>query len=1612
MNRLTPSILASTLCFLSGTSHAEVVFSESFESPVVSGFATNTVPDNGNWIGSSGAFNATVRGLYDDFVAWPATPVFSTPFGDQGYFLDYSTTMLTTAQGATGQTITAGVTYTLTFNAAFRAGTSADYKAELVAFGPGDDNAARQSPNSPAGTVVASATGAITASDMSDEVTITFTPDATNVHLGEELGIRFDDADGSAIYDNVRLIVGHDFDPSPASGEDLSAGGNVTLSWTNLPPVAPATETYVDILFGTDPNALGLAVDGQLTGSTVVDAPQAGTYYWRIDAYPDGDPEGIPTSSNVYFFTIADTDGDGLPDEYELANTDPSSNTALDPASDLDTDELTAGDEYNFGTDPNDPDSDDDNLLDGPEIKGTAGLRPATNPLVADTDGDGLNDDVETNTGTWMSAADTGTNPVDVDWDKDGLLDGAETNTGILVDRFDTGTDPFDANTDGDNAGDWYEVAGSLTDPHNSAESSPIPYPLPDPDPLDTGAADKPVKVYILSGQSNMVGYGQVSGSGPGTLDTITKKENKFPNLLDAGGSYLPRQDVYYRGVISAEGNGPLAPGFARNGNSIGPELGFGQVMGWFHDEPVLVLKASIGNRGLQWDFLPPGSEQFDYAPNGKTYPAYGESPRSWTTGTTPEPINWYAGKEFDRFFLHKDDWAPAGASAPQDPNVATVLDDWANQYPDWAAQGFEIAGFGWFHGFDDANGTNGPEAGRYEQNMVRFIKQLRLYLESRYPGKGAASAPFVASTYIQGGPNRTPRALQVADALLNISGDAGNYPEFVGNVKTHESIAYWRDGSESPSGDGIHHHWNAETFMLVGDGMGRAMLTLQNDTSPPFPVGFEIPPSAVDATTVGMVATTASDPSGPVEYYFENITSGTDSGWTTETRWDNSGLAPGSYDYRFKVRDAEGNESDWSSTESASPGADITAPSPDPMSFASAPVATGEESITMIATTAADINGVEYEFVCTVGGGPGSGWQASPEFEPSGLLPGTSYTYVVRARDSVGNITADSPAQSATTDAPDLTAPTPDPMSFEVFPIATGETSITMTATTATDESGAEYEFVCTVGGGPSSGWQDSAIFEATGLSPGTEYTYTVRARDKSPAQNATAASAPASATTDVPDLIAPQLTSLNPANGASGVSNTANLELSFDEEVALGSGVIFIRNLTDESESTIDVTDASQVSVAGQVVSIDPDGGLAFDTDFAVRIADTAITDLAGNGFGGIDDDTTWAFTTASAPAVPLAVIYEPFAQAAGSLGGKPGGAGLTGNWSVNQTVEVVESPTFTYGDLPASGGQVDLPQGSGVDAWVSTSSGLADAGLLNDGASLWFSLMFMKTSGGGSNEHAGFAFGTERVDAAYNGARMNSGYGLGFYSRNNAISVANWNNGGSSNGGSLTIEYSTPEFIVGRIDWGAAPTDNETITLYNPANDDLGNLGAGVSKTIAGFDQSALDTVSFSQRNSGGTYSFDEIRFGASYESVLGQASGPPENTFGEWIAGFPGVGTLDGLDDDADGDGIDNGVENFFGTDPSSFSTGLVAGSAESGTFTFTHPISDDPADDVDVIYRWSSDLVNFTNDGVEAGGTTVSFAQGIPSGGMVTVTATVTGNPLDRLFVTVEASAQD
>jgi hypothetical protein len=189
-------------------------------------------------------------------------------------------------------------------------------------------------------------------------------------------------------------------------------------------------------------------------------------------------------------------------------------------------------------------------------------------------------------------------------------------------------------------------------------------------------------------------------------------------------------------------------------------------------------------------------------------------------------------------------------------------------------------------------------------------------------------------------------------------------------------------------------------------------------------------------------------------------------------------------------------------------------------MSFTVLPAASGTTSISMTAMTATDPSGVRYLFT-NITNGTNSGWQVEPDYEGTGLDAATTYSFTVQARDvsSIQNTTAASAAATATTNAlPDTTAPTPNPMSFTVLPAASGTTSISMTAMTATDPSGVEYYFTNTTIVGHDSGWQPSPIYVDDGLSPATIYTYTVLARDTSGSNNETLPSSELSATTESP--------------------------------------------------------------------------------------------------------------------------------------------------------------------------------------------------------------------------------------------------------------------------------------------------------------------------------------------------------------------------------------------------------------------------------------------------------------------------------------------------------------
>ena len=142
---------------------------------------------------------------------------------------------------------------------------------------------------------------------------------------------------------------------------------------------------------------------------------------------------------------------------------------------------------------------------------------------------------------------------------------------------------------------------------------------------------------------------------GKGDLEIATKREKKFPWLIDDKGAWTVRNDVYFQEArLATDGRGcPLSA--TSNGKTIGPEVGFGHVMGTWHDEQVLLIKTAQGNRSLGFDFRPPSS--------GRT-----------------DPDSKWEGLEY-RLMIE---------------GVRKTLNQIAKIVPGYKGQGYQIAGFVW----------------------------------------------------------------------------------------------------------------------------------------------------------------------------------------------------------------------------------------------------------------------------------------------------------------------------------------------------------------------------------------------------------------------------------------------------------------------------------------------------------------------------------------------------------------------------------------------------------------------------------------------------------------------------------------------------------------------------------------------------------------------------------------------------------------------------------------------------------------------------------------------------------------------------------------------------
>ena len=294
-----------------------------------------------------------------------------------------------------------------------------------------------------------------------------------------------------------------------------------------------------------------------------------------------------------------------------------------------------------------------------------------------------------------------------------------------------------------------------------------------------------PIKVTYFKGGSAALWLEQVDLKGYGDLVYYTKEAKKFPYLVDDKGNWTVRNDVYYKDArIEKNGKGSFLSATSNNGKKIGPEVGFGYVMGTFHDAPVLLIKTAIGNRALNFDFRPPSSGRND-------------------------PDNEYEGLEY-RLMVK---------------GVRETLKNLADIYPNYQGQGYEIAGLVWWQAHKDSGSTK--EA--YEKNLVNLINDVRK--EFKVPNLPVA----VATGGFHGYRLFSGKWKGVWEAQMAVA-DPKQHPEYAGTVSTVDTRDFWRKISVSPGGADYHYNLNAETYMLTGEALGRAMARMEGGKAEAIP--------------------------------------------------------------------------------------------------------------------------------------------------------------------------------------------------------------------------------------------------------------------------------------------------------------------------------------------------------------------------------------------------------------------------------------------------------------------------------------------------------------------------------------------------------------------------------------------------------------------------------------------------------------------------------------------------------------------------------------------------------------------------------------------------------
>ncbi len=293
-------------------------------------------------------------------------------------------------------------------------------------------------------------------------------------------------------------------------------------------------------------------------------------------------------------------------------------------------------------------------------------------------------------------------------------------------------------------------------------------------------ATAKPLKVFILAGQSNMQGHAQLQ-----TFDVIGLDPQTAPMLKEmrnSDGSFRVCDDVWISsiGCADEEQIGKLTTGFgaAQRGPKIGPEFTFGIYMQKLVKEPILLIKTAWGGKSLNTDFRSPSAGPYPFNEN---------------------QLKQIKDKGQDLAKIKAEKAEATGHSYRlMIDHVKKVRGDIKRVYPDYdPAQGHELAGFVWFQGWNDmVDGSTYPNRAKpggydaYTENLAHFIRDVRKDLET-------PNLPFVIGVMGAGGPvsDYPPTSQRYASThseFRKAMAAPADLPEFKGNVTAVWTENFW----------------------------------------------------------------------------------------------------------------------------------------------------------------------------------------------------------------------------------------------------------------------------------------------------------------------------------------------------------------------------------------------------------------------------------------------------------------------------------------------------------------------------------------------------------------------------------------------------------------------------------------------------------------------------------------------------------------------------------------------------------------------------------------------------------------------------------------------------